>query len=153
MRTCFTLFILLITKVITAQNITGVVTDEDQYPLEGVYVYNNNSAVHTHTKANGMFTLEKTKAGDSLEIEMPGFYKKVMILTQSQVDSGIRIQLKSKILQLNEIVLSRELNAMHQIAMLDLQTNPVNSSQEILRKIPGLVIGHMPVEVKQNNCF
>ena len=141
MRSVLLIFALLITKIITAQSITGIVTDEDQYPLEGVYVYNIKSAVHAHTKANGMFTLEKGQAGDSLEFGMAGFYKGVIILTQSQVDSGIRIQLKSKALQLNEILLSRELNAMHQFAMLDLQTNPVNSSQEILRKIPGLVIG------------
>lgn len=141
MRTYFILFTLLITKVITAQNITGVVTDENQYPLEDVYVYNNNSAAHAHTKANGTFILEKTKAGDSLEVGILGFQTKVIVLTQAQVDSGVNIQLESKTLQLDEIVISRELNAMHQIALLDLQTNPVNSSQEILRKIPGLVIG------------
>lgn len=141
MRTYFILFTLLITKAITAQNITGVVTDTNQHPLEGVYVYNNTSTKHAHTKANGMFTLEDSKAGDSIEVGMLGFHKKVIILTQSQVDNGLTIELESKAMQLDQITITRGLNAMHHITKLDLQTSPVNSSQEVLRKIPGLIIG------------
>ena len=141
MRINFILFTLFITKIITAQNITGIVTDSNEYPLEGVYVYNNNSAKHAHTKANGMFTLEESKAGDSIEVGMLGFHKKVIILTQSDVDAGLTIQLESKTMQLDQVVITRGLNAMHHIAKLDLHTSPVNSSQEVLRKIPGLIIG------------
>src|SRR5690606_37003442 len=108
MRTYFILFTLLITKVITAQNITGVVTDENQYPLEDVYVYNNNSAAHAHTKANGTFILEKTKAGVSLEVGILGLKKKVIILTKAQVNRGENIKWKRKTLQLDEIVKSRK---------------------------------------------
>lgn len=141
MRIFFILFTLLITDATIAQHITGIVTDENRNPLEDVYVYNNNSATHAHTKANGTFILAKTRAGDTLEVAMLGFHKKVIILTPLNIEQGITIQIEPKALELNEIVISRELNAMHQIAILDLQTNPVNSSQEILRKIPGLVIG------------
>ncbi|MDY7395277.1 TonB-dependent receptor plug domain-containing protein [Aureibaculum sp. 2210JD6-5] len=141
MRFIIVLFTLLISKVIHAQQIKGVVTDENEYPLEGVYVYNMNSTKHAHTLANGMFTIEESKVGDSIEVGMLGFHKKVILLTQVHVDNGITIQLESKIFQLDELVITKELNALQHIAKLDLQTNPVNSSQEILRKIPGLVIG------------
>lgn len=141
MRFIIVLFTLLVSKVIYAQQIKGVVTDENEYPLEGVYVYNVNSTNHAHTLANGMFTIEGSKVGDSVEVGMLGFHKQVIKLTQAHIDKGIVIQLESKIFQLDELVITKELNALQHIAKLDLQTNPVNSSQEILRKIPGLVIG------------
>ncbi len=39
------------------------------------------------------------------------------------------------------MVLRKEINALKTISKLDLQVNPVNNSQEILRKVPGLFIG------------
>ena len=141
MKPIIVLFALLLSKVIYAQQIKGVVTDENNYPLEGVYVYNVNSTNHAHTLANGMFTIEGSKVGDSVEVGMLGFHKQVITLTQAHIDNGIAIQLESKIFQLDELVITKELNAIQHIAKLDLQTNPINSSQEILRKIPGLIIG------------
>ena len=45
------------------------------------------------------------------------------------------------IFRLNEIVIQPKLSAMNVISKIDLETTPVNSSQEILRKVPGLFIG------------
>ncbi|MDN3675756.1 Plug domain-containing protein [Flavobacterium paronense] len=42
---------------------------------------------------------------------------------------------------------------MNVISKIDLQTTPVNSSQEILRKVPGLFIGQHAVEAKQSRFF
>ena len=39
------------------------------------------------------------------------------------------------------MVLRKEINALQTIARVDLDLNPVNNSQEILRKVPGLFIG------------
>src|SRR5690606_33113157 len=49
--------------------------------------------------------------------------------------------LEEKAFQLDEMVLTEELNPVSTISRLDLNTNPLNSSQEALRKIPGLIIG------------
>lgn len=42
---------------------------------------------------------------------------------------------------LDQVTIQPKLNAMNVITKIDLQTTPVNSSQEILRKVPGLFIG------------
>lgn len=41
---------------------------------------------------------------------------------------------------LEEVVISRQLNHLNEITKVDLQINPVNSSQEVLRIVPGLFI-------------
>ena len=51
------------------------------------------------------------------------------------------IVLEEKRYQLDELIITEELNAMRTISKLDLNTSPVNSSQEVLRKVPGLIIG------------
>ena len=99
------------------------------------------STAHAHTKTNCSFTLEKTKAGDVIEIGVLGYDEQVILLTQSHIDSVITIQLESRTMLLDQIVITKKLNAIRHIAKLDLHTSPVNSSQEVLRKIPGLIIG------------
>jgi outer membrane receptor for Fe3+-dicitrate len=42
---------------------------------------------------------------------------------------------------LDQITISNEVNTFHTLSSIDLETNPVNSSQEILRRVPGLMIG------------
>lgn len=63
-----------------------------------------------------------------------------MILSKDNFKNFIVI-LETKIFQLEELVLREEINALQTISMIDLHVNPVNSSQEILRKVPGLIIG------------
>ena len=44
-------------------------------------------------------------------------------------------------ISLSQVVLVSEVNALSRIVDVDVKTNPVKSSQEILRKVPGLIIG------------
>ena len=53
----------------------------------------------------------------------------------------LSIILTEKIIGLDEIVVTPKVNALHLITNIDIQTNPVNSSQDVLRKVPGLFIG------------
>ena len=57
------------------------------------------------------------------------------------VSSSEVIIMDDDIFRLNEIVIQPKLSAMNVISKIDLETTPVNSSQEILRKVPGLFIG------------
>lgn len=141
MRFSIILLIVLISRIGYTQQLKGVVTDENKYPLEGVYIYNTSTMQHTHTLANGKFILEKASVGDSLEVGLLGFNKKKIVLTSSDFEKSMVIQLHSKVFELDELIITNEINALHHIAQLDLLTNAVNSSQEILRKVPGLVIG------------
>ena len=115
----------------------GKVLDRDGNPVENAYLVNTNSESHAHTNEFGLFSLDKTLLGDVIKITALG-YKKSNFTIVSSDDTVI---LEDDIFRLNEIVIQPKLSAMNVISKIDLQTTPVNSSQEILRKVPGLFIG------------
>jgi outer membrane receptor for Fe3+-dicitrate len=121
-----------------AQNIKGVVLNELSQPLEAAYVYNLNSEAHAHTSENGVFYISDTKAGDSLKIGLLGYKTTIVQVTST---NDLSIILEEKVFQLDEMVIREELNPVSTITRLDLNVTPVNSSQEVLRKVPGLFIG------------
>lgn len=115
----------------------GKVVDIDGNPVENAYLVNTSSESHAHTNEFGLFSLDKTVLGDVIKITALG-YKKSNFTILSTDDTII---LEDDIFRLNEIVIQPKLSAMNVISKIDLQTTPVNSSQEILRKVPGLFIG------------
>lgn len=132
---------LLFSSVSTAQQIKGVVSNSQNQPLEAAYIYNLNSKSHAHTSENGVFILENNAVGDSLRIGLLGFKNKTITLNASHFNAKSIIILDEKSFQLDELVITETLNPVSTITRLDLNTSPVNSSQEILRKVPGLIIG------------
>jgi outer membrane receptor for Fe3+-dicitrate len=66
--------------------------------------------------------------------------------------SAQKIEFCWKRIDLDEIVIQQQLSALNVISKIDLETTPVNSSQEILRKVPGLFIDNT-VEGKQSKYF
>lgn len=133
------LITLLIFNLNQAQQLKGLVYNVFNQPLDGAYVYNLNSKSHAHSLENGGFILNETKIGDSIKVGLLGFKSKTVIVKNLQ--ETINIILSEKSFQLNELVITEQLNALNTVARLDLNTNPVNSSQEILQKVPGLIIG------------
>lgn len=123
------------------QELKGRVLNAFNEPLENVYVVNTTTNSHTHTNENGSFTIEKTSVNSLLEVSILGFEKKSFIVKQQDLNNGIVIILETKVFQLEELVLRKEINALQTISRVDLLLNPVNNSQEILRKVPGLFIG------------
>lgn len=128
---CFTL-------INNAQNLKGLIVNELNQPLEAVYVYNLDSKNHTHTSENGVFVIVNTKIGDSIRVGLLGYKTKTLVVKDA---SDIKIILEEKVFQLDEMALNEELNPVRTISRLDLMVTPVNSSQEVLRKVPGLFIG------------
>ncbi|WP_405295755.1 TonB-dependent receptor [Algibacter sp. Ld11] len=124
-----------------AQRIKGVVINDDNQPLEAAYIYNINNDTHAHTSTNGVFVLDDNKIGDSLKVGLFGYKTKIIVLSETELTNDIRIELEDKIFELKEMHLTEQLNALSTISRLDLSIDPVNSSQEILRKVPGLIIG------------
>ncbi len=133
--------VLIVSSIAQAQSLNGLVNDEDGQPIENAYVYNTNSSSHAHTLSNGSFIIENNSIGDSLAIGLLGYEKVTIVITKDNFNNGLQVVLKSKIILLNELVITEQVNAMNSISRVDLETNPVNSSQEILRKVPGLIIG------------
>ncbi|OAB29421.1 Outer membrane receptor proteins, mostly Fe transport [Flavobacterium fryxellicola] len=115
----------------------GKVVDRDGNPVENAYLVNTNSESHAHTNEFGLFSLDKTVIGDAIKITALGYKKSTFTI----VSSDDTIIMEDDIFRLNEIVIQPKLSAMNVISKIDLQTTPVNSSQEILRKVPGLFIG------------
>ncbi len=128
---------ILFSTLVFSQQKLGVVTDTLGNTIENAYVYNQNSKTHAHTNEKGQFTIDKTSDNDVLNITALGFKKKTQIVNGTE----ITIVLISTSISIEEIVISKKNNAISQIMKLDLQNSPVNSSQEILRKVPGLFIG------------
>ena len=124
----------------SGQELKGRVLDVFNTPIENAYVFNSTSNAHTHTNINGGFKVNNSKIGDSIQIGILGFQKQKIILVKNNFKDLI-VVLETKIFQLEELVLKKEINALQTIGRIDLQVNPVNSSQELLRKVPGLVIG------------
>lgn len=113
--------------------------DSDESVLSEVYIINLISDSHSHTNELGEFSIDKTQNGDVLRISKLGY--KTNIVTVEDVETPLSISIEDDIVQLNEVVLSSGINTTNNITKIDLMTNPMNSSQEILRKVPGLFIG------------
>ena len=137
MKLLFTLPLLFVSFIINAQSINGIVKDSIGNAIESVYIFNSNSQSHAHTDEFGKFSIEKTNLKNVLYVSALG-YKKTSFTVNSD---SIIITLNSDAFKLDEVVISSKINAINVISKIDLQTRPVNSSQEILRKVPGLFIG------------
>ncbi|WAC03205.1 TonB-dependent receptor [Lacinutrix neustonica] len=137
----FIFIVFLSSKISTAQQLKGFVYDTYSQPLNGAYVYNLNSKNHAHTSDNGYFLLENNKIGDTLSIGLLGFKKTKIVLSQQDITTTLYVALERHIFKLDELVLKQEKSVLNALVKVDLETNPINSSQEILRKVPGLIIG------------
>ncbi|MFY8097690.1 MAG: TonB-dependent receptor [Flavobacterium sp.] len=133
-----TLFLFFFTATFIGQNIEGEIKNSKSKPIENAILLNINSHTHFHTDESGKFILENTKVGDTIRISKLGFLeKKIPILSMQHLS----IQLEDKIFSIEELIVQKNIKSFQTIAEIDLKTNPVNSSQELLRKVPGLFIG------------
>jgi len=123
------------------QELKGRILNSFNEPLENAYILNTTTNSHTHTNENGNFTIEKSDINSLLEVSILGFEKKSFKVKQQDLNNGIVLILETKVFLLEELVLRKEINALQTISRVDLQLNPVNNTQEILRKVPGLFIG------------
>tara|TARA_R110002049_G_scaffold63_14_gene432 strand:+ start:5367 stop:7595 length:2229 start_codon:yes stop_codon:yes gene_type:complete len=141
MKSRFILFVLIASCFqVVGQDLKGRVLDVFNAPIENAYVFNATSNSHTHTDLNGNFKVTNSKIGDVIQVGILGFEKQEIVLSKINFKNLI-IVLETKIFQLEELVLRKEINALQTISNIDLLVNPVNNSQEILRKVPGLIIG------------
>lgn len=137
MKNLIIIVLLLFATFTYSQTQNGVVLDSLNNPIENAYLINVNSQSHSHTDEFGKFFIEKTKENDLLLVSALGFKKQNITVTGGE----LKIILQSDAFKLDEVVVSSNLSAMNVISKIDLATAPVKSSQEILRKVPGLFIG------------
>ncbi len=137
MKHIFTVVAIFIVFCSFSQTQKGIVIDTYGNAVENAFIINPSTEAHSHTDDSGAFTIEKTNVGDVLRITASGF--KIKSYTVKNDDN--KIVLEDGFLKLNDVVIQHKLSAMNLISKIDLQTSPVNTSQEILQKVPGLFIG------------
>lgn len=134
-----TILFMFLPFLMWAQGITGKVVDSQRKGIEGVYVAVVGKNIHSHADAKGNFRIEQVAIGDSLLFSHYGYETEVFELKNLQ--SPIQMIMEEKLFELDDIVISSDIKTINVIADIDLQVAPVRSSQEILRKVPGLIIG------------
>lgn len=129
---------LLISQQFIAQTLKGKITTQDDIPVIEAHILNTNDKHHTHSNQRGAFVLHHVTVGDTLVVTHIN-YKKTKIVVKNF--EPINITLEENMVSLEEITIGKKLNTLNVITAVDIQTSPVNSSQEILQKVPGLFIG------------
>lgn len=127
--------------ILSAHELNGTIVSDMNVPLEGVGVYNKTTGGYTYSDISGYFELDDISVGDIIFFYSLGYKNQQLTITESQLDSTIAIVLEESAVSLDQVVLVSKLNILSKLVNLDVKANPVKSSQEILRKIPGLIIG------------
>lgn len=138
MKILLTIFFLMIfCGGMAQQSISGRITEAGNVPVEFVTIYNLTSDEHAHSDVTGRFQLRNTVSGDSIFVSMVGFERMQFIVSP---ETDWNIDLKPAPVELSQVVITPQINTLNSLKKVDLKVNPVNSSQEILRKVPGLFI-------------
>ncbi|SHN37008.1 TonB-dependent receptor [Mucilaginibacter sp. OK098] len=119
-----------------------VVDNITHQPIEYAFVYANKQSAATNKWGN--FQLSLTSDTLTLTISYMGYQKRSVQVKSS--DQRLVIALTHGQIDLNEVVISPHLsnNSFHTLSALDLNLRPVNSSQDLMRLVPGLFIAqHM----------
>jgi hypothetical protein len=124
---------------VDAQNQRGRVIDEAGIPLADVYIANLRSGTHAHSNEAGYFSLGNTNRGDALQVRLLSF-EPAMIVAPGDT-SALNVRLSRSSLQLSEVVVRSGIAHLNMVSGIDTRINPVNTSQELLRRVPGLFIG------------
>lgn len=147
MKTFLTLLITILSLQSFAHtgSIEGAIKDgHTKSELTGVTVSLDNGKQYTTTDALGVFRfLQITPGKHSLTVSMVGFAEKTeeIIVTEGQT-SPIKITLSTILNELPSVaVKARNEDAMQHINRVTIQSRPMNSSQDVLRIVPGLFIG------------
>ncbi|MFT3946956.1 MAG: TonB-dependent receptor plug domain-containing protein [Agriterribacter sp.] len=131
--------VLLLINAANAQTAEGRILDETGIPLEGAYIFNERSGTHAHSNESGYFILANTITGDTIRISHVSYIPVTLRYAEGFSKSNIRLMKAA--FNLSEVVVSSDANHLNIISTIDTKINPVNSSQELLRRVPGLFIG------------
>ncbi|WP_419213687.1 TonB-dependent receptor [Maribacter sp. X9] len=132
---------MFIVDTATAQHLKGILINESGLPLEDAGVFNKTSGQHSHTDATGHFVLERTSVQDTIYFSSLGYATQNRIISQTDMNKSFTVVLKESSISLDQVVLTSQVDALSKLVDVDVKANPVKSSQEILRKVPGLILG------------
>lgn len=120
--------------------LTGRIFDEESSEgLEYAQIVNESQGRGTYSSLGGKFILEAVSVGDSLSVQLLGY--KTYSLVLDTVPSTVNLRLVPTVYELDQVLISPTQEVLKELVAIDVEENPINSSQEILRKVPGLIIG------------
>lgn len=138
-----TIFFLLITFLLSGPSLSaqvrGEVKDNNGNPAIGAFIFKLGTQIHTHSDENGKFAIAGVNQGDTLQVSLLGYEPERFIV--NDLDDYYKISLEVAPYDLGQVTVKRGRRDVNIISQIDLALTPVQSSQEILRKVPGLFIG------------
>lgn len=139
----FIAILLLLTGIgsIQAHELKGTIVSNNNTPIEGVSVYNQTTGNYTYSNTSGYFKLNNVSLNDVVFFYNVGYATKEITITEKHLNTTVKISLTESAVSLDQVVLVSNVNTLSTFLNVDVKTNPVKSSQEILRKVPGLIIG------------
>lgn len=143
MKKGITSILLLIVGAAHAQTvISGKITDASTHqPLAGISILVLPAGVLGVSDPLGNFILRSPQAPASISFSSIGYARKTMTIAQLQ-EGGSKVELMPQIVELADITVSSNAGEQFRpISRTDIAMRGVSNSQEVLRIIPGLVIG------------
>ncbi len=137
-------YILLLAFIATeskGQIFSGLVTNKIGRPIDNATIIVNDNALHTHTDENGNFNLKLLKINDTLTIQHFLHETVIHLITDKDLTGNFKIQLVEKIFELDNVTVTSGRSVYNTISNIDIVKNPVNNAQELMRQVPGLIIG------------
>ncbi|MCB0666110.1 MAG: TonB-dependent receptor plug domain-containing protein [Saprospiraceae bacterium] len=128
-------------SLVMGQGLTGRVYDDLGKPVFAANIFIGTTLEHTHSNELGFFELPGVRVGDTLKVSSLGYAPFQKIIDQGDLESPLLIKMTGIEYDLSQISISDHRHSTRQLAKFDLNTNPVTSSQEILQRVPGLIIG------------
>ncbi|MFM1874836.1 MAG: hypothetical protein RL266_573 [Bacteroidota bacterium] len=120
-----------------AQTLTGTITDKNNSSVANAHITTKDGA-HTHSTKDGKFSIENVKIGDTLLITHISYMPQSLVVANFE---PVSVVLSESSFELAAVEVSHSVKAINSITKVDVAINPVNTSQEVLRKVPGLIIG------------
>ena len=131
--------VLICNITLNGQSIVGNVKNSSGEPLSFALINVLNSTTHAHSNDLGEFSLKPISEGDTITVSYLGYNDVTLPITD--LSRILEVVLEVQSINLDEIVISNDVSAMSIFSGIDIITRPVNSSQDILRQMPGLFIG------------
>lgn len=113
-------------------------------PIEGATVQIKTLGINAVTDVFGAYLLRNIPAGQhTVTVSHIGFQAKEETVTvEDGITTELNVSMQSSQISLQDVTVSGSKNAQYTtISGIDLKTRPVNSSQDLLRLVPGLFIG------------
>ena len=156
-RAISTIIILLATICqLSAQNLIGIVTDENGQPMEFATVSlrslpDSSIVAGCITDAKGQFSIERKNAGDFIQISSIGYSTKNLPVSAFTTSQTIKMQIEANLL--NEIVVSKTRPKTKLLGDAVVTTiegsilEHAGNSLEVLAKVPGMITKNGNLEV------